>query len=222
MRTGRPPTPSTPTGADALEARHRDPPGQIERGRVLAHLRRRDRHRGRGVEEQVHRHALRRLVLLHVEAPGARGDAPVDRAHGVARHVRPRLHVVDAGAEEAASGPCRRLRRVGEPADQRSGSCLVSRISTDSTGPSKGRPAQTGWPFVSERSPPWRRAPSRRRPMARSASPRGPHAPVERPSARASYDSADAVQEDVLRERVEVLGNDVARGRGSARGHGTP
>ena len=66
-----------------------------------------DRHRRRGVEQQVARQPLGGLVLLDVDLAGPGGDPPVDGADRVAPLVGPRLDVLDAGAQERRAGRCR-------------------------------------------------------------------------------------------------------------------
>ena len=86
--------------ADPREAGERQPAGELHRPRVFAEPLRGDAHRRRRIDQQIDRHPLRRLVLLHVDAAGAGRDAPVDRLDRIARLIEARLHVLDARAEE--------------------------------------------------------------------------------------------------------------------------
>jgi hypothetical protein len=81
-RKSRPPTPDHPDRADPVEARERQPAGDVDGHRVLAPLDRGHCHRRRRVNEKVTRQPLGGLVLLDEELAGAGGDPPVDERTG--------------------------------------------------------------------------------------------------------------------------------------------
>src|SRR5439155_5107192 len=115
-------------GADAGKGSEREGARQFHRPRVLALGLRRDAHRRGRVDDEVDRHALRRLVFLEVNLTRAGGHSPVYRLDRIARLIEPRLDVFDAGAEKRR-GVGAEAQAVGQALDLQRELPLVEMIA---------------------------------------------------------------------------------------------
>ena len=137
--------------AHSIQRGQSQPPGDLYCPGVLARADAGHAHRAGGVDEQVNRHLLWRLVFLDEWPAHAGGDAPVDLFHRVAGLVRAALRVLDAGADKwRRIGAV--LQAVSQPANGDGELASVQSVARfEATGERFHALAQAGCQPLSER-----------------------------------------------------------------------